>query len=97
VNSHAKRKLFAPGQIVCTPRAHAAFEQASEQVEPYLTRHLYGDWSELVEMEKRGNRRALRRKKGRVFSRFFLNDKTRFWIVSELDQSTTTVMLPEDY
>ena len=38
------KPLFALGQVVSTPGALAAFEQAEEDVLSYLTRHVTGEW-----------------------------------------------------
>ncbi len=38
---------FHPGQIVATPGALAALQEAGESPLPYLQRHLSGDWGDV--------------------------------------------------
>jgi hypothetical protein len=85
---------FAPGQIRVT-------SGAQEKLSCYdlalaLTRHLTGDWGELVGEERKSNEQSLTGS-GRLLSRFANETGTVHWVVTEADRSATTVLLPEEY
>jgi len=74
---------------------------AAEQLEPYdvyaaLGRHARGDWGELDKEDVAENERSL---KGgfRLLSAYTDRNGVKFWIITEADHSSTTVLLPEDY
>ena len=82
------------GRVVMTPRAQATL--ASHEVTEALLRHLRGDEGELDEFARRQpERRAL--EGCRRLLVFRAANGGRFWIISEADNSRTTVLLPEDF
>ena len=91
-----RRPLFDLGQIVATPGALRALEEAGESPFAYLERHVTGDWGDLVEEDRQENELALRRG-FRLFSAYRLQDETKIWIITEQDRSATTLLLPQEY
>ena len=77
--------------------ANASHRLKSDEVQAALKRHKCGDWgSELDEWDREENERSL--EEGlRLLSKYQSKDGTKFWIITEADRSTTTVLLPEDY
>ena len=68
--------------------------------QPYLERHLAGDWGDLDEADKQTNNQALKHG-DRLFSSYDLHDdadgETRLWIITECDRSVTTLLFPSEY
>ena len=61
-----------------------------------IHRHSIGDWGELDDEDKAENELSL--KEGfRILSSYTDRNGTKFWIITEADRSSTTVLLPEDY
>jgi hypothetical protein len=87
---------FSLGEIVATPGALAAFEEAGEAPLLYLQRHAGGDWGEVDEDDRKENELSL--EQGfRLLSAYTLKSGGRIWIVTEADRSSSTIMLPEEY
>ena len=87
---------FPLGQVVATPGALAALEQAGHAPLEFISRHVAGDWGELDEEDRRENEFSL--KEGfRILSAYRLKDGTKIWIITEADRSSTTILLPEEY
>jgi hypothetical protein len=61
----------------------------------YLVRHASGDWGELCAFDRRQNEIALR-DGYRVLSSYEV-PTGRVWIITEVDRSVTTILLPEEY
>ena len=91
-----KRPLFPLGQIVATPGALQALEEAGQTPEEFITRHVTGDWGTLPAEDIRENEYSL--KHGlRLFSSYQLRTGAKLWIITEHDRSITTLLLPQDY
>lgn len=89
-----QRPNFEMGDIYITPSAAAAIPHAD--VQEALRRHSLGDWGNLDEEDKRENERALR-DGTRLLSSFSTGEGSKFWIITEADRSSTTILLPSDY
>ena len=87
---------FFPGVLVITPGALEAFKRAGEEIQPFLTCHLRGDWGNLESHDWKENEYSLRQG-FRLLSAYSLRDETRFWIITEADRSATTILLPDEY
>jgi len=86
--------LFPLGHIVATPNALSRLSH--DDILSGLRRHQAGDWGDLDEHDRAENERSL--KEGfRLLSAYHTAAATEFWIITEADRSTTTVLLPEDY
>ena len=87
---------FPMGQIVATPGALQALEEASESPAALLKRHLIGDWGELSDEDRQENERSV--SDGcRILSAYTLSTGIRIWIITEADRSATTLLLPSEY
>jgi hypothetical protein len=54
-------------------------------------RHLTGDWGDLSEAEHRENELSVR-EGFRILSAYTLKTGVKFWIITEADRSTTSVL-----
>jgi hypothetical protein len=88
--------LFPLGQTVATPGALEALERNQQLPTDFLHRHQHGDWGELEDEDRKENEISLR-EGFRILSAYHLNDKTKIWLITEADRSSTTVLLPEEY
>jgi hypothetical protein len=85
---------FQLGQLFAT--ANAAASLPSDEVWAAVLRHASGDWGEVCKEDWAANEAAL--VEGyRLFSVYRSADGRKFWIITEADRSSTTILLPEDY
>jgi hypothetical protein len=90
------KSLFALGQIVATPGALAALQEAGQDPSELLSRHVVGDWGDLSEEDRNENQFSL--EKGlRLLSSYHTATGSKVWIITEADRSVTTLLLPEEY
>ena len=68
------------------------FEEALESV----CRHATGDWGELDVHDRKENNFSLR-SGYRLLSAYHTRSGRKFWIITEADRSSTTILLPEEY
>ena len=61
-----------------------------------LKRHHAGDWGDLCDEDTAANEDALQNGGG-LFSAYHDPKGVKFWIISEADRNTTTVLLPDEY
>lgn len=94
--SDTPKPLFALGQVVGTPGALEALEQAGQQPVEFLARHVVGDWGELDDEDKAENQFSLDHNL-RVMSAYTLENGTEIWLITEADRSVTTFLLPSEY
>jgi hypothetical protein len=87
---------FPLGQIVGTPGALEALEEAGENPAALLKRHVTGDWGELDGHDRLENERSLA-DGYRVLSAYILTTGVKLWIITEADRSVTTLLLPSEY
>ena len=87
---------FELGQIVATTTLFNYCKEKRFLLLPYLLRHANGAWGSVCEEDKKENDESL--KNGcRLLSQYELPDKTKFWIITEADRNSTTMLFPEDY
>jgi hypothetical protein len=91
----SKAKFFL-GQLVATPGALKALEEAGQNPVEFLSRHQHGDWGNLDEEDKKENEFSVLHNL-RILSAYTLTTGVRIWIITEADRSATTVLLPEEY
>jgi hypothetical protein len=89
------KALFALGSLYITPGALAACKSFPMPPDVLLIRHMGGDWSEMTPEDQETNRRAIQGG-ARIFSAYKLGD-IRFWVITEADRGSTTILLPEEY
>lgn len=94
----ARRRLplFSLGQVVSTPGALSACEEAHADPRVYLRRHVTGDWGDLEDGDKAANDAAVR-SGARILSAYNLPTDERLWIITEADRAYTTLLLPLEY
>lgn len=85
---------FPLGQAVITPNALA--QLTHEDILTGIQRHQCGDWGDVDEHDRQENELSLQMG-FRLLSAYHAANGTRFWIITEADRTTTTVLLPEDY
>ena len=54
-----------------------------------------GDWSEMDVDDQESNRDAIT-EGSRIFSAYTVQD-VKFWVITEADKSSTTILLPSEY
>ena len=87
---------FPVGQIVATPGALAALEEAADNPALFLRRHVTGDWGEVDEHDRNENEFSVEHG-FRLLSAYTLSNGTKLWIITEADRSATTLLLPSEY
>jgi hypothetical protein len=85
---------FRLGHIVSTPNALARL--SDEDILTGIQRHQAGDWGDMDDHDRLANERALA-EGTRLLSVYHAANGTKFWLITEHDRRTTTVLLPEDY
>lgn len=90
---------FALGTLCWTAGVNnsmAESEKFSAFVFASLQRHCACDWGDLCQEDKHLNDQALKTK-GRLFSKYVLEETTPIYIITEWDRSVTTILFPEEY
>lgn len=87
--------LFSLGRTLATPFARDELHRLNYSPLDLLRRHMSGDWSEMDEEDQQSNRDAIT-DGSRVFSAYTIQD-TKFWVITEADRSSTTILLPSEY
>ena len=82
-------------------RGHArrleALAASGQHAAQFLTRHVSGDWGEvLCEEDRQLNDEALL-DGSRLFSAYRTSSGEKIWIITEADRSSTCLLLPEEY
>jgi len=82
------------GQVVATPGVIESISQ--EDINEALDKHRLGNWGNVCDEDWETNNEALN-DDGRVLSSYTSKEGNEFWILSEGDRSSTTVLLPSEY
>ena len=85
---------FEAGQLGITPGAQDLIP--TKEVEVALNRHVAGDWGDICEEDRAQNEWALKNE-ARLMSVYDSHTGERFWIITEADRSSTTILLPSEY
>ena len=91
-----RKPLFSLGQVVATPGASDALEEANQNPSEFLTRHVQGDWGMVDEHDQQANDDALQ-DGSRILSAYVLITGVKIWIITEADRSSSCCLLPEEY
>jgi hypothetical protein len=96
-----KKDKFWAGQVVATPGALAALEEAGQTPDFFLRRHVAGDWGDVPEEDKAANEQALI-DGSRLLSAYRTLKGERIWVITEAEdddgrRSCSTILLPSDY
>ena len=87
--------LFTLGRTLATPAAREELSELNYSPLDLLRRHMSGDWSEMAEEDQQSNREAIT-EGSRIFSAYTIQD-VKFWVITEADRSSTTILLPSEY
>ena len=87
---------FNLGQLVATPGALSALEEAGQDAIEFVSRHASGDWGDLSDDDRKENEFSLFHG-FRLLSSYRLRSGTKIWIITEADRSSTTLLLPGEY
>lgn len=85
---------FGIGHIYIT--ANAMQVLAEEDTREALRRHMSGDWGDVGAEDWKWNDQALEQGT-RLLSSYKSVKGEKFWIITEADRLSTTILLPEDY
>lgn len=88
--------LFPLGEVVSTPGALEAMQEANVSPLALLHRHLRGDWGNLDMHDKQLNDLAIK-DGSRIFSAYNITPTVKVWLITEADRSATTFLLPSEY
>jgi hypothetical protein len=89
-----KTVSFALGSTYMTPGAKA--EIPPHELLTALRRHSRCDWGDCCPDDWKENDFSVD-KYLRLFSVYHSSDGTKFWIITEADRSSTTILLPDEY
>ena len=92
---------FQLGEIVATPAALKAIEEAGQDPAFFLDKHIAGDWGEVDKGDSQANEDALV-SGDRLLSAYRTLKNVRLWIITEAEddqnkRAATTLLLPEEY
>ena len=92
---------FTLGQLVATPGALQALQEAGQSPAFFLDKHVQGDWGEVCDEDKRLNDQALV-DGSRLLSAYRTLRGERIWVITEAKdddgkREATTLLLPQEY
>lgn len=87
--------LFPLGHVVATRAVLTHLEKHGVNAQPYLDRHVHGDWGDVPSDDAVENNLSVR-EGFRILSAYTIADK-KVWIITEADRSVTTLLFPEEY
>ena len=95
------RAKFPLGQVVATPGALEAMEEAGQNAAFFLDRHVAGDWGEVSADDWQLNDESLK-DGSRVFSAYRTLKGKKLWVITEAvddngHRAATTLLLPDEY
>ncbi len=95
------RPKFSLGQVVATPGALHALQEAGQSPSFFLEKHVVGDWGDLDADDRDLNDKSVVTG-SRILSAYKTLRGTRIWIITEAtdddgNRSATTLLLPEEY
>jgi hypothetical protein len=89
-------RIVPLGQIVATPAALEAIEDADQEPKEFLARHRQGDWGDVCGDDWEANDRDLD-EGNRLLSAYQTGKGVNLWVITEADRSSTCLLLPEEY
>lgn len=90
-----KAPLFSLGVIVATPAVLAHLNKQGINAQPYLARHVGGDWGDVPPEDAKENQFSV--EQGfRILSSYNIAGE-RVWVITEADRSATTLLFPSEY
>jgi len=89
------KALFPLGRTYITPGALAVCQSFPMPPDLLFVRHVSGDWSEMSVEDREANQGAIT-DGSRIFSAYQVGGE-RFFVITEADRSSTTILLAEEY
>jgi len=93
---HVPLAKFALGLIITTAGAEFAMRETGQKPAEFLRRHVSGDWGDMNAEDSASNDRSVESGSS-IYSAYTLSDGTKIWIITALDRSNTTILLPSEY
>jgi hypothetical protein len=90
------RPKFRLGQLVATPGALRALNDAGQEPLEFIQRHVSGDWGEVNEEDKQENEFSVTHG-FRILSAYRTAKGEKIWLMTEAARSATTILLPSEY
>lgn len=90
------KPLFSLGQLVATPGALEALQEAGQEPAVFLSRHVAGDWGDCCAEDAALNDQAIQ-EETRIFSVYHTLKDAKIWVITEADRSSTCILLPSEY
>ena len=92
---------FSIGNLLATPAAPEALEEADVDINDLIEQHIAKDWGDLSDDDKQVNDEA-RHDGSRILSAYILPTDVKIWIITEAadengERATTTALLPAEY
>ena len=92
---------FPLGQVVATPGAIEAMEEAGQTPDYFLDRHVAGDWGDVSADDRQLNDEALK-DGSRLLSAYPTLKGKKLWVITEAmdddgHRAATTLLLPSEY
>ena len=82
MNQTTGQPLFCLGQLVATPTALAALQEAGQSQQEFLVRHALGEWGDLRDEDRNENQLSLERG-FQLFSSYQTNAGDEVWIITD--------------
>lgn len=87
---------FSLGKVYLTVGAKEALEKSGQNANEFLSLHHSGNWGIVGKEDAEENEFSL--KNGfRLLSAYKTSNDVKFWIITEADRSSTTILLPSEY
>ena len=95
------RQKFPLGDVVATPDALRAIEEAGQTPDFFLDMHVQGNWGEVDAFDSRANDEALT-SGDRILSAFRTLKNVKLWVITEGEgddgkREATTILRPSEY
>src|ERR1700753_2516256 len=91
-----REERFPLGQVLLTPGAIEALEEAGQTPHEFLSRHARLEQGELNAEDHKENLFSVDRAL-RIFSACKTGRGIKLWVITEADRSVTTILLPSEY
>lgn len=95
------RPKFVLGQVVATPGALEALQDAGQSPSEFLNRHVRGDWGQVSPDDAKLNDEALV-DGSRLLSSYCTKNNIKLWVITEAtndegQRASTCILLPTEY
>lgn len=86
---------FSLGDVVISPGA--ALKLPLKDITAAIQRHARGDWGDIIDFEDQQLNDLRLQEGGPIASIYKASNGIKFYVLTEADRATTTVLLPEEY